>query len=387
MASSGSAANLVREAHIAFADMRYRDAAFLYEQAGRDFTDTGETPEAFHAGTYAAYSWGMAANFEKMLEKLISLLANTPPYVAPGDVYRCRQLQLDYYISVAKSPLHVIRQSQEAMHSLYLALAPSGPDIAYFRGSIEYEKGHYADSYSSFGIAWSNSGPVWDGLSFGDWYFASKCAISACRLQRLDEAKGWVEKILDDPTGTEPQRRFRRIDCELTLAVLQRDEARMATLLDDLDIVGYRTQSAWRRTTISHLAVTVYTLDSSMGDPLSRGHPANQRLADVADEDTQPLGIREPRSLMVLTQQMAGLRYAAGFIPEEDYFDRPALMMRTPGGCRIPEQVLPRLHAARLAWESAAEIGFQIDKNFGSDRRQRHLANLRNRIEQIAAAC
>jgi tetratricopeptide (TPR) repeat protein len=380
MAASGEINELIAEAETSERDERQQHAAFLYEGARRLAHERGESARAFRLGVLAATCWNRAGEYERGLETILQLLVEVPSDVNPIDVYDARKEQLWHAIDSAHD-MASIRAILAEINNLYSTLNPGGPDTAFFEGYLLQKQGRFDEAYNCYEIAWSRHKT--SHVSMSSYTFASRCALMAIRLDRMNEAERWISRIHSD--FWQHDARLHRLAAQMQLGLRARDPLAVRRALTDLDEAMSGVQRPRYVATIIDLAVSGLCLDLEHGDPQKPTHPASRRLADFPRREFQFLKGRESWTRAVLTHRLASLRYASGMPPDEDFFGRPPQVLSAHFETAIPDEIPARTTAARVASDEAMAVAHQLDGQFKSDWRQVEVANLGQRIENIAA--
>ncbi|TQS41094.1 hypothetical protein [Cryptosporangium phraense] len=372
---------LVAQARSALRDERRSDAAFLFEQARRAALDSNDHRRAFQLGVSATKHWRMAAEWDRSLTMLLEILAADPAETDPQDLFEAYKQQFIFYIEVSPPGMRQIRESFARFRDSYSALRPGGPDFVYEEGKLLAAQGRFADAYDRLQIAYSRADKS-DSLSIGPAWIASDCAQIAVWLDLRDEALLWIERI-DEPYWDATARRH-RAGRRLAVALRDRNIDDARTFLAAFDKESRGAQVRTDDSAVIRYAVASLGMDPSLGDPANPGHPANHRLNDLPERRRDRIEDRHRWAHTIVSIRLAALRYAAGMPTDEDYFCRPPHIDPAAFPARLPDEIRSRVQAARKACDDALVPAAELDTAFECEFRQRRIANLRARVEDIA---
>jgi hypothetical protein len=363
-------------------DERCWEAAFLYEQARKVALDGNRLADAYRLGTEAAHNWANAGQYERELAMLLDLLRDVPLEADPVDVYFTRLQKFFHYLDLAEPSLPKIEAERIAATAAYEELRPGGSEGPYLQGRVAFKRGRMEQAYAQFEISYARYRP--DGMSTDKGFLASRAALAALHLDRLADARLWIDKIESSnwPLNAQIHRAARRLQVALQL----RDIAASRDALLALDSVLTGVQRALYAAQVCFMAVSALCLDPAHGDPGGGHHPAERRIQDFPAGERKTSDGQWSWSLAVLAWRLAALRYAAGLPTDEDYWSRPPHEQATLYAPRLPAELISRLAAARAACYEAAEVAGRLDQGFECSLRQREVNNTLQRIEDIAAS-
>lgn len=371
---------LVRQADDSERQERQRHAAFLYERARRLALDAGDHVRAFEYGRKELNSWSLAGEDVRKLNLLLELSTSIPMGVDPVELYRVRYERFEHLR--LHGPLAAARAVKAETDALYQTLVPAGPDIAYTEACLLARQGRFEDAYEQFEIAWARHGDD-DHVSQSRSHIAGRAARLAVRLRRFDEARRWID-LIQSPYWVVDAALHRHL-ARMLLGLRLGDARAARTALADFDAAATSVQRLDVAAAPIDIVVGALTLDESFGDPQQETHPTAARVSDFpAERHRSPLD-HQSWTRAVLARRLAALRYATGIPPDEDYFGEPPPPLRARPEERLPGELASRVAACRDASDDAMSAAERADELFECDWNRREVANLRLRIDEIAA--
>jgi len=371
---------LLEQAHAARLREQARQAAFLYEQARRLAIDSGQAALAFKIGVWTSRSWGNAGDYRRSLTVLLEILHRIPDTADPWDVYEAKELNFWYQLEdKANTDLDQLTSCASELDSLCVSLGEAdNREIPHRAGSIFSAQGSWAEALTQYEIAWSRQNA--QGAVHQN---AAKAAYAALRLGRRADAQRWLTCITSEDWPDDA--RVRAAYVRLRIALYDNDmPAARAALLSLDDAMQGIERLRWRAE-VTEIAVAALVLDESFGDPLARGHPSGQRLAEFPHGE---LRIPSPAYVWhkaTIIRQIAGLRYAAGIKPVDDLYYQNPHKLRRRSAARLPKDIPNRVAAAREACDNATPVAVERDNSFRCSYRQQEINAMRSRIDEIAS--
>jgi hypothetical protein len=371
---------LERQADEAERREQERQAAFLYEQARRLAADNGSEARAFSAGVKAAKTWSYAGDYRRGLTILLGLLYEIPETADSRDVYDAKDLHYSYLVELMEAPgVDDILACGAELQGMCVSLGePDSRDILDRSGRLLRMQGRWAEALTQFEIAWSrqDAGGVYLGA------FAAWAAVMALRLGQRRDAQRWLRHIASDDWPDNA--RVRAANVRLLIALFDNDPSAARHALLNFDDAMLAVERARYSANATEPMAAAMMLDQRFGDPLADTHPIARRLADFPQSEIeQPLGAYSWHRAN-LFRQLAGMRYAAGIKPVDDYYYRKPHNLRRRAATRLAGDMPQRASAARNTCDEAMAMAARLDKKFGCSWRQQETQSVRGRIDEIA---
>lgn len=377
----GTLNSLLREAKAASRDGRNQHSAFLYEQALAAAAESGQTNRVFSIQVDAAVSWAFAGKFDRMLKLLLDALGPIPGDAAQEDIYRARKMLADYYINIAMPSLSTIRRVLGDVLRSSETLNLNGADINWFDSMVLGHQGNFEEAYESAEVAWSKRAS--DGCTTFAGALAARCAHSAIRLKRFEDADRWISLVESDYWFIDAA--MRKVELEAELDLGRKNPGSLRSFPFRMSEAADGVQEPNRRLRMAALGIAACCFAVVEVDPESPQHPAQLLLNELSDLNFSPPGMIERYDRGMLEFRLASLRYAVGMPPDVDFFGLPSGIGPARFAARLPSEITPRHSRALSAWRAAEASGRQIDEAYESNRYSLELLNLRMAIDQIGA--
>lgn len=373
---------LLEQAHAAAARDQNKHAALLYERARQLAIQSGQAARSYKIGVWAKRSWSHAGEERRSLTLLLELLHDTPPAADPWDIYEAKDENFWYQVMSKPDPnLDFIVACAHELDSLCSSLGhPRSRDIPYRQSFIFKRQGKWEEALAQCEIMWSRSNETGTDI----FNAASGAATIALKLARRDESERWLANITSDnwPASAMSSAAYVR----LAIALYDNDSSAAKTTLLALDDSMRGVEHFRYSVQDAEVAVAALGLDEKLGDPLSSAHPGSMRLAEFPVNEFDISHITLYRLSAALYRQIAGLRYAAGMKPVDDFYYRKPHQLLPRGAARLPEEIAARVASARRACDDAMAVAAAIDAAYRSTFRQDDITAMRGRINEIAAA-
>jgi tetratricopeptide (TPR) repeat protein len=372
---------LEEKAADAIGEEKVRRAALLLEEARRLALSRGDEVRAFALGVHAAENWTYAGEDRRLLAILPGLLENTPDGVDPWAVYHAEAVFFWYLLERVPDPdLDDLTARAARLAELSAALGePENRAIPDRLIGLRRKQGRWLDAIAECQVGCSRvdaNGPL-------RVVFAIRAAMMALKLGRRGDAEQWLALVIFD--GTSVSARIWEYWARLNFALCNGDCAAAGAALRYLDdaMIGVERPRYVAETT--ELAVAALALDQRLGDPMADSHPIARRLADFPRSELETSEGAYIWHKATLFRHLAGLRYAAGIEPADDYYhlERPPLPWSARA--RLPGEIPKRIATARDAVSTAMPAAGRLDTAFNCSWRQQEVLDLRRQIDAMAA--
>lgn len=355
-------------------------SGLLFERAYQLALDLGARPEAFEAVRMAAHSWSYSADPDRGIRLLLE--AQQHPE-ASKDVEGQYWLHLTFLIHAIDGEMAIGDLDRQMARLSELAVRGWGAEGSMthaMRGALFTRRGEWGNAIEAAERAWAaldTSGPQ-------DW--PADIAWVAChnslQLGRRAEAERWKHLVL---TTEEAPTTFQDLaKCQSNLGQFDNDALAARSASRQLDALANPENPVDVLSAVEE-AIYALVLDASEGDPASPDHLIRLRLNHRPVSGPVRFSFRYYWYRVLACLELAGVRYAAGMQPVDDYFYAVPQTLPDPEEARLPTEVLPRLAAFHRACDTALEHALEADTRFDCTWRQEDIAGLRQRGEAIAA--
>jgi tetratricopeptide (TPR) repeat protein len=355
-------------------------AALLYEQAYHLAVDFGGKQEAFDVLQRAADAWFRSADPDRGVKLLLDARQQLESVPDPENQY---WWQMTFLCLAVAGELVVDDLDRQVDHLSEFAVrawgeAGSGPQR--WRTELLICRGEWSLALDSAERAWAlldaQGPPCFRSDAAADAFY---CCLE---LHRRDEAERWKELIRTSDEGA-------RTDwvlawCLSNLAEFDNDVRAARSASRRLDALA-NPERPGDAVVAMQEAIHALALDPDEGDPAHPGHLIRLRLAHQPLVGPLPFEFRYEWRHTLACLELAGVRYAAGMRPVDDFYYTVPQTLPRPEDARLPAEVRPRLAAFRRACDTALEYAVEADTRFTCQWRQQNLAALRHRGEAIAA--